>query len=380
MSKYGKFCKSLGLKVPIIQAPMAGISTIKLASEATANGALGSLPLATIDFRKGIDPLKKTIEQYKENLLETKVAHNVVNLNFFCHEVVENATKDQMENWWSLYLQSGLKVSDEVRLKIPFSNGNVSFKELELHYPEKLHELINYLAEYKPKMVSFHFGHPEKKTVEKFKEAGILVFVCVTSVEEAKILVDLGANGLICQGFEAGGHRGNFLVSGQFDELLSTHSLFLQVKNYIERGNISTFLIPSGGIMDAVTINYYLSLGASAVQMGSAFLATPESNSAPYFQKELARDEQETTVATSLVSGKLARTVKTQFIENLIVKNAFKSYELPPYGSSYNAYKTLKPQISSSDIGFYLAGQNYHSIDPKLTTSEIIQKLSKDLQ
>ncbi|KAG2733701.1 hypothetical protein G9P44_003226 [Scheffersomyces stipitis] len=375
-----RLCQLLGTKEPIWQAPMAGISTARLAADVTNNGGLGALPLAMFDLRnpEGLKKLASTVDEFSRLVSSNRA--NTVNFNFFCHDVYSTETPpSQVKNWWTLYKNSLKTLEDSLLSKIPFDNGNVSFKEIERDYPEELTKLLDYLAEVKPKVISFHFGHPTKSTIERLQKEGIMVVVTTTSIEETKALLDLGVDGLVCQGYEAGGHRGNFLVGKELDENLSTFALFSQVQKYVASQNKDVFLIPAGGIMDASTIKYYLSLGAPAVQMGSIFLAAPETSSNGFVKKHVEGENNLTTTMIDLVSGKPARTIKTKFIDSLIKNDKFERSQLPPYGHAYNAYKVLKGLVKDHDIGFYLAGQNYHSLDPTLNTTEIIQKLSKEL-
>ncbi|KAK6454174.1 2-nitropropane dioxygenase [Scheffersomyces xylosifermentans] len=374
-----RFAQLLGIKEPIIQAPMAGISTAKLAAEVANNGALGSLPLAMYDIGKpeGLTKLIASVEEFRR--LAPDNARNV-NLNFFCHEITTGVSAaTQIKNWWTLYRNSISNLDDTLLSKIPFENGNVSFKQFERDYPQSVDKLLEYLGQVKPRMVSFHFGYPTRDTIKRIQNEGILVFVTTTSIEETKLLLELGVDGLVCQGYEAGGHRGNFLKEKLLDENLSTYALFSQVRKYVSNSNKKVHLVAAGGIDDANAINYYLSLGASGVQLGSIFLATPESTSNGFIKKHVEGANDLTTTMIDLVSGKPARAIKTEFIENLMMNDIYERDQLPAYGHAYGAYKALKVLVKDHDLDFYLAGQNYHTLDPKLNTAEIIQKLSHDL-
>ncbi|KAK6461010.1 2-nitropropane dioxygenase [Scheffersomyces coipomensis] len=377
MSKSVGFCKRLGLKYPIIQAPMAGTSTVELATEITNNGGLGSLPISTINFTQsqGLIQLKSLIEKY--NVLNK----SITNLNFFCHEIVEGVTPTQIKNWFELYSKVlNVNVGD-VSEDEYFKNGNISFKEYEHN-----EELIDYLTkELKPAVISFHFGYPSKETILKFQAAGIQIWVTSTSLQETEILGKLGVDGIVCQGFEAGGHRGNFITSKDFDENLSTLALFLKSKQYLHQHDLhdKIDLIPTGGIMDSKTVKFYLDSDASAVQVGTVFLTSPEiTNNKSYLKSLLQSHDYKPTILIDIVSGKRARAIQTDFIKGLIKYN-HPSDDLPPYGILYNAYRTLKSNktlSTSLDIGFYLMGQNYFQTDLTLTsTKDIFQSLVKDL-
>ena len=417
-----KLVTKLGIDYPIFLSPMAGVSTIDMAIAVTNNGGLGSIPLSSIDFRKfdSIEKLDNLINQYKQKLVNHRNNRDddnlVVNLNFFCHEIENEPTQSQINNWKQLYKQtifnSNNNSNDEdndndedsndnyngkLLDEIQFINGNISFKEIENNenYKHQYNQLIKYLQQLKPKIISFHFGIPNEKTIEKLQSHGIMIFITSTSLEETIYLTDNNINidGIILQGYEAGGHRGNFLIkNNQFDEKLSTYSLFIQLKQYLDRNIISNnqprqqrpYLIPTGGIMDTKTINYYLSLGADSIQMGTIFLATPESINHKFFNQNIMKNfhYRKPTIMIDSVSGKFARAIKTDFINNLINNsNNYSSEELPSYGYAYYGYKSLKSKIKKDNIGFYLAGQNYYQIEQKnKLTQEIMKMLIKGLE
>lgn len=366
------FISKLKLKIPIIQAPMAGVSTVKLASAVTNNGGLGSIAFAASDFRKGSEVINEKWQEFKVQVDES-LSHNV-NFNFFSHEFENDhlPTNQELKNWNQIYNKAS-KVEnklDENHAKI-----NISIKEVESTTPDKFEEFISTLIKIKPHVVSFHFGHPSLESIKTLQENGISVFVTATSVAEAKYLIDLGVDGIVCQGYEAGGHRGNFLVDQSLDENLPTSSLFNLIMKKLDTKN--TFIIPSGGIVDGETISQYVKSGAAAVQMGTIFIPTPES-SAPSFIKETIESNQLIpTIMTKLVSGKPARTLKIPFIERLVCAHEeLSNKELPEYGYSYNRYKKLSSSIGNQ---FYLAGSNYPLIDTDLNAKQILDKLKKEL-
>ncbi|CUM65715.1 uncharacterized protein PRCAT00003363001 [Priceomyces carsonii] len=370
------FLKAIGAKIPIIQAPMAGISTPELSYVVQKTGGIGSIPFGGVDLTKGIGPLVKLIEDFKSLSSDS----NIVNLNFFCHDYKEQARPldEQKKNWISLLEESSGSVIGDL---VNFRNANVSLTEIEDRYLEIFSELLQYLCDYRPKMVSFHFGHPSKNAISILKDNQIMVFVTATSVLEAKYLVDLGVDGLILQGFEAGGHRGNFLTTTLLDECLSTSALFKQVKRHLGQNADKVHLVPSGGIVDGETIASYLSQGASAVQLGTTFLTVPESNSSDFIKNRILQHNGEPTIMTSLVSGKPARALRTKFLKDLVsyYDKTPTIQTQPPYGWAYSAYKQLAQIKKDPQLGFYLAGQNYTLIDPTLNTEQVMKKLSSEI-
>ncbi|KAI5965096.1 hypothetical protein KGF57_000889 [Candida theae] len=351
---------------------MAGVSTPEMAAAVSKGGGLGALPLAPLDFTSD-----DTTSFDKLNNLIQAAGTNVVNLNFFCHEIEQTPTRIQSDNWRKLYNDV-----TEARFKplvesMEFTNGNVSFKEVE-NDKEKLKTLIEKLRSINPVIISFHFGIPSNSTIDELKKFS-LVFGTATSLQEARHLANNGLDGVILQGIEAGGHRGQFIDKYQphSDEDLSTQALFHKVKQGL--GGSHVYLVPAGGITSASLVKHYIDEGADAVQVGTAFLATPESATSKFFNKTSG---DETTVMTALISGKPARAVRTPFIDSIVEKNQFALSDLPPYGYAYDGYKKLKGELSAEghDIGFYLAGQNHYQIRKNKSTLEIMQELTSGLE
>ncbi|KHC30396.1 nitronate monooxygenase [Candida albicans P76055] len=214
MSTRLKLASKLGIDYPIFLSPMAGVSTIDMSIGVSNNGGLGSIPLASIDFRKqdSIEKLENLIIEYKKKLInstttktKTKTKDNdqlVVNLNFFCHEIENEPNQQQISNWKQLYKQSvfdnntedddAFKLLDEIQ----FINGNVSFKEIENNenHIDQYNKLMEYLEQLKPSIISFHFGMPSPKTIKRLQNQGIMIFITSTSLEETIYLTNNNNN------------------------------------------------------------------------------------------------------------------------------------------------------------------------------------------
>ena len=374
------FQKCLNLKYPIIQAPMAGVTTVEMAAKACIAGAIGSLPLSHLDFRNvnDIEKLKSIVSQFRDHVADKSLENNL-NLNFFCHDIVDEPTDLQTANWAKLYRKS-MNVPIDIS-EISFHNGNVSFKAFERE--NALQNFFQYLSDdFKPKIISFHFGHPSKSTTEYLQKIGILIFATATSVKEVRLLASLGVNGIVCQGYEAGGHRGNFLINDpKDDEDLSTVQLVKRTVGELaemkHKGLVhdTPFVIAAGGIMDSKDISYMLSQQADAVQLGTALLGCSESNASRIFSSLFARES--TTKMVNIVSGKSARTISTPFIEKLLAN--FQGEELPPYGYIYNAFKQIRnkyPELAN----FILAGQGFQSVQSGITTDKKIATMGERLK
>lgn len=375
---YQNFVKSLNISRPIIQAPMAGVTSPKMVAEVCNNGALGSLPVSHINFRSpsGITELRNLVNEVQSHTNDTSVARNV-NLNFFCHEAVLSVTSAQKENWCSLYERVS-KIPIE-RKEFTFEKRSVSFKEFEDN--EAFENLLAFFRdEYRPKVVSFHFGHPTIRSIKALQELKIQVYVTATSEQEFELLQELEVDGVICQGYEAGGHRGNFLqVHEQFDENLSTACLVKRVLHLIEckKGKIP-FIIPAGGISTPLDVKYMLELGVSAVQIGTAFLGATDCKASKKLH-ELIHEEKELepTTMIGIVSGKRARAISSTFLRDL--KSSYANESLPDYGYMYNEFKRLR-SLHPDKLNFVLAGQSYPSIRTNVTMAEILAYLSESIE
>lgn len=357
----------VGASVPVIQAPMAGVSTLQMAVEVTKAGAIGSLPMLGVNLTKDFAPLFEQLREFQEK------AGNCVTLNFFAHDYKEQTapSPQQAENWYSIYTRVTGRPLSFLKGTVPsIDRINVSFNEFEALHPDKFSIFLEKLIAAKPAAVSFHFGVPTKATIERFQRGNVVVMATATSVAEARFLSELGIDVLVLQGYEAGGHRGNFLLSETLDERLSTSALFLQVKRALP----DTALVPAGGI-DETNAGWFIANGAAAVQIGTMFIPTTESAAPAYIGDQVKAKADMPTIVTLLVSGKPARTLRTPFILKLVEEHEKSPVELPLYGYSYYAFKKVLPELGAGH-GFYLAGQNYHSVEVGLTSKAVIEKLS----
>jgi len=274
---------------PILLAPMAGAMDFELAVAVAEGGALASLPCAMLTP----DRLREQVEKFRAR------TDKPVNLNFFCHtpSVPNNAREDAWrERLKPYYLELAIDPAEPV----PTSNRapfDAAFCEV--------------VADLKPQAVSFHFGLPEAGLLRRVKAAGCVVLSSATTVKEARWLEQRGADVVIAQGFEAGGHRGMFLS----DDLSRQAGTFALVPQIVDAVKVP--VIAAGGVSDARGIAAALLLGASGVQIGSAFLHCPESKiSAPHREALKSVGDDGSTV-TNLMSGRPARGVVNRLIREL---------------------------------------------------------------
>lgn len=363
------FKKITGCNFPVIQAPMAGVSTVKLASAVTNAGGIGSIPLGSIDYTsvKGMEQTRSLLGEF-DKLTE---GSRLVNLNFFAHEPQVAPTGEQLENWRNLFS----KYNPDV--KAPLVNSNISIKEIERNHPQQFSQLWKEIKDFRPKIVSFHFGYPSLESIQQLKSSGILVLVTATSPEEA-IEVSGFADGIVLQGYEAGGHRGTWLSpKAELDEGLSTLVLVQQVQSLLES---KPFLIATGGIVDNQTVKLYLEqLGVDAVQCGTAFIPSAEcglSASNEWLCNSISLRENLGTVMTDMILGKRARALRTKFIVDVIERHD-SAKSLPDYGYRYKLYKDFLGATAQliPDFGFFLVGQNYKLLTDRLNAKERLELL-----
>ena len=274
---------------PIVQAPMAGAMDTDLVIAAAQGGALGSLPCAMI-------PVDKAREQI--NIIRQRISAPV-NMNFSCQKMVE-ADPARMAEWKRrlapYYHELGL---DPVA---PVAATN------RAPFDAAMCELVE---ELKPEVVSFHYGLPPSALVKRVKATGAVVMSSATIVKEAIWLEENGADVIIAQGLEAGGHRGMFLtedIAGQ----IGTFALVPQVVDAVK-----VPVIAAGGIADGRGIAAAFALGASGVQIGTAYLRCPESKVIAPARAALAQATDETTVITNVMTGRPARGVANRVMREV---------------------------------------------------------------
>lgn len=368
---YKLFMAKLGLTVPVVQAPMAGVSTVKLAAEVARCGGLGSLPMSPVDLTSTPEKVFEQIAEFRKLAGQNAI----VNCNFFCFDPSEQhpTTAAEREAWCKLYLASaGLRVD-----KVQKSLGNevaravVSFSEFERQYPRQFSAFLYELIKTQVGVVSFHFGVPSSDAIRMLQKGGVLVVATATSVREASFLADLNVDAIVLQGYEAGGHRGNFMVEEALDENLSTSALFGQVNAGVK--NVP--LIPAGGIMDGQSMIQYLQTGAAAVQLGTVFIPVEESSAPDFIAKSVEANNKTSTIMTSLVTGRAARMLQTPFVQGLVQQQKENNYTLPTFGYSTSAVR--KVAAGDRKYGYFLAGQNYHQIKTGLAVKQVMEGFQK---
>ncbi|MGY2159737.1 NAD(P)H-dependent flavin oxidoreductase [Pseudomonas tolaasii] len=279
----------LGIEVPIIQAPMAVGTTTDMVIAASKAGALGSLPAAAL-----------TLDQLRDALTTLREAGaKPLNVNFFCHQ--PPAPDAAREHRWKALLEPYYReLGADFDAPTPVSN-RAPFNE----------HACKVIEEFRPEVVSFHFGLPEKALLDRVKATGAKVLSSATTVEEAIWLEQHGCDAIIAMGIEAGGHRGLFLT----DDLNTQIGLMALVPQIVDA--VSVPVIAAGGIGDARGIVAAFALGASAVQIGTAYLFTPEANVTASHHHALRNAQASETALTNLFTGRPARGIVNRVMREL---------------------------------------------------------------
>jgi len=274
---------------PIVLAPMAGAIDAELVIAAAQGGALGSLPCALLSPEKAREQV---------NIVRQRVSAPV-NMNFFCHKAVDADPKREAawrQRLTPYYKELGLDPAAPINAanRAPF---DAAFCEV--------------VEDLKPEVVSFHFGLPDPALLKRIKAAGCIVMSSATIVREAIWLEEHGADVIIAQGAEAGGHRGMFLTEN-IAEQPGTFALVPQVVDAVK-----VPVVAAGGIADGRGIAAAFALGAAGVQIGSAYLRCPESKVIAPARVALAQAHDDSTVITNVMTGRPARGVANRVMHEV---------------------------------------------------------------
>ena len=278
-----------GIGLPVIQAPMAGVQTSALAIAVSNAGGLGSLPCAML-----------TPESLQAELAAiTAQTRRPYNVNFFCHTPPEPDLAREARWRAALapyYAEFGIDPA-----AVPTGGGRAPFS----------HEFADLLEAFKPPVVSFHFGLPSPELMRRVKSWGSKVLSSATTVAEARWLEANGADAVIAQGLEAGGHRGMFL-SEDLTTQVGTMALLPQMVRAVRIP-----VIAAGGIADAGGVKAALALGAAGVQVGTSYLLCPEATTSALHRAALTSERAEHTVLTNLITGRPARGIVNRLMSEL---------------------------------------------------------------
>ncbi|MET0264099.1 MAG: nitronate monooxygenase [Duganella sp.] len=287
MASIHPFFDALGIVQPIIQAPMAGVSTPRLAAQVSNAGALGSLGIGA-----------STLEQARQQIEETRaLTDRPFNVNVFCHRPARRNAAGEAA--WLAHLAP---LFAEVGATVPAA--------LEEIYPSFIDDdaALQMLLALRPAMVSFHFGLPSPAQLAALRGAGIRTMASATSVQEAVLIERAGIDAIVAQGVEAGGHRGIFDPEASDER----HSTAVLVRLLLRQTALP--VIAAGGIMDGAGIAAALALGAAGAQLGTAFILCPESAANSAYRDNLRSARADATRLTAAISGRLARGMVNRLI------------------------------------------------------------------
>ncbi|WP_304333798.1 nitronate monooxygenase family protein [Conchiformibius steedae] len=314
----------------LIQAPMAGVQNEDLAIAVCAAGALGSLPAAMLSH----EDLNQALAR-----LQAQSGGRPYNVNFFAH-VPETVSEAQTAAWHRVlqpyFARWGVNPD-----AVPSAPSRRPFDE----------SVLPLLRRYRPAVVSFHFGVPAAPLLAAVRETGAKIMATATTVAEARFLVQNGVDAVIAQGWEAGGHRGWFLDKNPHHQ----SGTFALLPNIVRA--VSVPVVAAGGISDAATVRAAFALGASAVQVGTAFLLADEAQTSPAHRAALQSSAAEYTAVSNVFSGGGARGVVNGLMRDLGVWHD----DAPPFphaAAAVNALRRVAEAQQNFDFTPMWAGQN----------------------
>ena len=346
-----RFCTRLSIEHPVIQAPMAGGWTTPALAAAVSNaGGLGFLPATGI-----------SVEQLGAAIATTReLTDKPFGVNFLLApaEALEKRDVDAVQP-----VLNGIRE----KLSLPPMNDVPALPQ------SAMQEQLDLVAQVKIPIVSFSMGLPPAPVVNRLKDSGAFVIMGVTTVNEALQAVEAGADALVAQGAEAGGHRFTFEVSGT--EPVPLIGTFVLVPQVVDA--VSVPVIASGGIMDGRGLAAALALGASAVQMGTRFLLSTESNMFPSYREQLFEGTEESTVITTAYTGRHARGLRNELVKT-VEGSGVKPLPWPYHRSAAgDIYQTA---VKTDNVEWFpaLAGQGLRMAKRDQSASEIVATVMEE--
>lgn len=318
-----------GVELPIVQAPMAGVQGSALAAAVSAAGALGSLPAAMLTP----DALRGEVAEIRRR------TDRPFNVNFFCHaeprfDAVRDAAWREALRPYYEELGVPIEAAASAPARAPFDAAHAAA-----------------IDELRPAVVSFHFGLPDEALLERVRRTGAKILSSATTVEEARWLEWRGVDAVIAQGLEAGGHRGMFLTHDVTTQV-GTLALLPQIVDAVR-----VPVIAAGGIADARGVAAAFRLGASGVQIGTAYLLCPEATTSPVHRAALQSETARHTALTNAITGRPARAIVNRIVRELGPLRA----DVPEFPLATSAVMPLRAAAESRGSGDFSplwAGQN----------------------
>lgn len=343
--------------IRLVQAPMAGSQNHALALAVFKAGGLGSIPAAMLNAEQ----LHKDLTDFQRAISSDVHAHAnwgtllPLNVNFFCHTPPQ--AQPSKEAAWRLKLSAAYQSNGIDPATVGSGPGRAPFSE----------ESLALMGQFKPTVVSFHFGLPKAEWVQQLKAWGIQIWSSATTVQEAQWLEHHGADAVIAQGLEAGGHRGMFLTE-DLSTQVGTLSLLPQTVKAVK-----VPVIAAGGISSAAAVRAARTLGASAVQVGTAFLTSHEATTSKVHRHALMSAAARHTALTNLFSGRPARGIMNKFMQDFGPLNP----DAPDFPLATAAVAPLRAAAEAQGSGDYSplwSGQNASDCEA-LPAADIAHKL-----
>lgn len=337
--------QDMNIRYPIVQAPMAGVQDADLALAVSAAGGLGSIPAAMM-----------SAQQLRDNLARMQASGLPYNVNYFTHQAPHidraelDAWNEHLSTWFEDYDLSLEEVPTEPSRQ-PFSDANADL-----------------LEQYKPPVVSFHFGLPSAELVERIKSWGTVILSSATTLAEARWLEANGVDMVIAQGIEAGGHRGIFL----------THDLATQVPTMelVQAcvAELSVPVIAAGGIGSAQQVQACLDAGAVAVQVGTTFLLCDEAATNAFHRKALQHENASVTHLTNVFSGRPARSMENLAVTEIGPWNVL-APSFPLAGNAMGLLRKAAEAAGKDDFTPLWSGTNNRYCDT-IPAAQMVRRLA----
>ena len=343
-----RFIRLAGIELPIIQAPMAGSALSDMVVAVSEAGGLGSLACALLS----VEQARRELETIRRR------TSRPINANFFCHQAPRDHRARQME--WrrrlnAYYVQ--LQIDDNT--SVPTS-ARTSFDD----------KMCDLVAEFHPEIVSFHFGLPDKNLLRRVRSSGAKILSTATSVDEARWLEDQGCDAIIAQGFEAGGHRGMFMTEDVSTQV-GTMALVPQVVDAVK-----VPVIAAGGIADARGILAAFALGASAVQLGTAYLYCPEAKISALHRQALKVTKDNETAITNVFTGRPARAIVNRIMREVGPMSDVVP-DFPLAAASVAPLRAISETAGSADFSPFWSGQTAR-LGRELPAAELTEHLAAE--
>lgn len=339
----------LGIELPIIQAPMAGVQTSALAIAVSNAGGLGSLPCATLSSDVMWQALRTLQSQTSQPF----------NVNFFCHKPPTPSA--ERETAWRKLLAPYYQ-------EVGLDQGQITAGAARNPFN---HEAADVLEEFRPAVVSFHFGLPAADLLARVRGWGSKILCSATTVAEARWLEEQGVAAIIAQGVEAGGHRGMFFSNDPTTQV-GTMALVPQIV-----AAVRVPVIAAGGIADARGVAAALKLGAAGVQLGTAYLLCPDATTSNVHRAALKSESARHTALTNVFTGRPARSIVNLLMRELGSINAL-APEFPLAAAALAPLRTHSESHGSGEFSPLWSGQNASGCR-EIPAAELTRQLMSEL-